>query len=130
LPRPRLARDPHDLPAPDRERDPVHRAHRLVLEVEVSVEVVDLEQGVGHGRAHLRSFGSSASRRPSPTMLKDMATRISMTPGTAETWGATERKLRPSEHMMPQSGRGGVMPSPRKDSPAPSTIKMPTRVLP
>ena len=53
-----------------------------------------------------------------------------MMPGTADTCGATERKLRPSEHMMPQSGRGGVIPRPRKESPAPSTIMMPTSVLP
>src|SRR6185436_15055156 len=52
LARPRLAGDADDLAAPHGEGHAVDRAHHLVLQVEVRVEVVDLEQ-----RLHLSCWG-------------------------------------------------------------------------
>ena len=54
-----------------------------------------------------RVFGSSASRRLSPSRLKPVTMRKIATPGRVETWGAMCRTVRPSLVMMPHSGVGG-----------------------
>ena len=50
-------------------------------------------------------------------------------PGKSAIHQAVPRKLRPSERITPHSGVGGCGPRPRKLSPAPETIAVPTPMV-
>src|SRR2546421_9677327 len=69
-----------------------------------------------------RCFGSSASRRPSPTRLNDSTTRKIASPGHSAIHGALVRKRCAEFSMLPQEGAGGCCPSPRNDSAASAMI--------
>ena len=85
----RLADDPERLARRDVERDPVDRVDEPALGAEVDVQVVDDEEGLSsHG---LCSFGSSASRRPSPIRLKPSTEMMIATPGMIARCGAVWR---------------------------------------
>src|SRR5260221_469918 len=87
-------------------------AHRLRV-AEAQDEVAHLEQGRGH-----RCFGSSTSRRPSPSRLKPKLTTAMAMPGIAATHHWSSMYLRPAAIIAPHSGAGGCAPRPRKPNPA------------
>src|ERR1700694_1906778 len=64
------------------ETDPVDRANHPGCGGKLDRQVLNLEQSHGH---QLLSFGSSASRRPSPTRLKARTAIRIMRPGKVTT---------------------------------------------
>src|SRR5262245_44672838 len=68
------------------------------------------------------SLGSSASRKPSPSMLKDRTVRKIANPGQTAIHGALVRKRCAVLSIEPQDGAGGCWPSPRKDRLASATM--------
>src|ERR1700722_17091889 len=69
--------------------------------------------------AHVLRCGSTRSRRPSPSRLKQNTAIISAPPGKNATPHSPEMILvAPSATMMPHSGVGGLTPRPTNDSPA------------
>src|SRR5271169_1028278 len=90
-------------------------------------EVADLEQQRIHRR--LPSFGSSTSRKPSPTRLMPMTVTLIAIPGASDIHGAVSTKARPLLIIKPQSAAGGCTPKPRKLSTAPSNTANTTRRL-
>ena len=71
-----FADDGDGLAGGDVEVDALHRVEDAVAGAEADVEIADREDGLGHAQ---RSFGSSASRRPSPMKLRQnrVVTRVS-----------------------------------------------------
>ena len=85
----RLTDDSERLSGGERERDAIHRVHGSSACPESHREVLDVEQRSCHARP--RSFGSSASRRPSPIRLKPMTTMTMARPGKTARNGAVCR---------------------------------------
>src|SRR5213593_985011 len=69
-----------------------------------------------------RSFGSSASRKPSPTRLNDSTVRKIARPGQIAIHDAVVRKRCAELSIEPHDGAGGCCPSPRNDSAASAMI--------
>ena len=88
-----FADDAERLAGADRERHAVDGPRDAVLGEEVGLEVLDLEQGRGHGSPHMRRAmrGSSRSRSPSPTRLTASTTSASASPGQNTVHGALAR---------------------------------------
>ena len=87
-----MARPVCDLPEPDSpddaealaaelERHAAHRLHDAGAQVEADAQVFDVEKRL----RHLAAFGSSTSRRPSPSRLKPRLTTKMARPGMAAT---------------------------------------------
>src|SRR6185437_731843 len=93
-----------------------HAAHGLML-TEAHGEIAHLEKRCAH-----RCFGSSTSRRPSPSRLKARLTTAMAMPGIAATHHWSSIYLRPAAIIAPHSGAGGCAPRPRK--PRPAAIRM------
>ena len=90
LPAARLADEAERLARPDVERDAVDRVDEAALRLEADAEVLDLEERrLAHDRP--RSFGSSASRRPSPMRLKPITAITMQIPGKIARNGAVCR---------------------------------------
>ena len=89
------------------EVDAVHRPERAAMSLEFDREVADFEQGHGGQRF---SFGSSASRSPSPSRLKASTVMRMARPGNVTTHGMERIKLRASASMVPHSGVGACAP--------------------
>src|SRR5690349_228501 len=66
------------------------------------------------GRNQL-SFGSSASRSPSPRRLKPSTARKIAAPGATDIQGACSMKFLATLSICPQDGEGGCWPRPRKE---------------
>src|SRR5690606_17384527 len=121
FPAPALPHDPQHLALVDAEGNAVDRAGEPGLRLEVRAQVLDFQQR--HGQ--LRSRGSRASRRPSPSRLKASTVTTIVSPGNVATHHALSSVSRPSATMFPQVGVGGATPSPRKERPASRTIVFP-----
>src|SRR5260370_25396900 len=104
----------------DREADIAHGSDQLFALVIADREVADLEQWRVHRRPP--SFGSSISRKPSPTRLMPMTVMLIAIPGASEIHGAVSTKARPLLIIRPQSAAGGCTPKPRKLSTAPHFV--------
>src|SRR5690606_4334081 len=94
-----------------------HAGRRL----ELDDQVLYLENR--HGQ-DLFSFGSSASRRPSPIRLIASTVSRMARPGSVTTHQARRMNSRASASMVPHSGVGGCAPMPRKPSAAASRIAL------
>src|SRR5271154_618186 len=109
---------------PSRLKGKARIAHGCDLPLAFAVadrEVADLEQRRIHRR--LPSFGSSTSRKPSPTRLMPITVMLIAIPGAVST------KARPLLIIRPQSAAGGCTPKPRKLSTAPRSTANTTRRL-
>src|SRR6185503_5322179 len=73
---------------------------------------------LGHVCSLYLSFGSSASRSPSPSRLNDSTVRKMARPGHTAIHGAVVRKRCAELSIEPQDGAGGCCPSPRNESAA------------
>ena len=103
LARARLTDDPDPL-APNRERDAAHRLDCAAAALgEPDPEILDTQE-ISHW---LPRFGSSTSRRPSPSRLKPRDTMKIAKPGMVATHQWSRMNLRPAEIMAPHSGSGG-----------------------
>ncbi len=121
----------------------VDRLHHTVVGVEMHPEVFDGKQRFGVGlsrraprglgdvgrigctvsagafpdwlRAHhtYRSFGSRASRRPSPTKTKASTVKTTAAPGSSESHGWLWKVPWPAATMLPHSATSGLTPTPR-----------------
>ncbi len=80
-----LADDAERLALLQRERDAAHDPFQPAGAGQVDAEVFDFEQ---HQR-RARSFGSSASRRPSPSRLRPSTENATASPGNTASRGAT-----------------------------------------
>src|SRR5262249_42593814 len=80
---------------------------------EPHVEAFDGKDRLGHG-SYL-SFGSSASRRPSPMKLKQNSVSAMKGAGKTSAQGAVSICCAPSEISTPQEVKGSRMPSPKND---------------
>src|SRR5262249_36871982 len=70
-------------------------------------------------RGHVRLRGSTMSRNPSPSRLKQNTATIRARPGkNAIHHSPDTMKAAPSATMMPHSDGGGRTPSPMNESPA------------
>src|SRR5690606_11212442 len=67
------------------------------------------------GGADQDSFGSSASRSPSPRRLKPSTARKMAAPGATDIQGACSMKFLATWSIWPQDGEGGCWPRPRKE---------------
>src|SRR6516225_5604062 len=85
----------------EREADIAHRGDLPFALAIADREVTDLEQRRVHRR--LSSFGSSTSRKPSPTRLMLMTVRLIAIPGASDIQGAVSTKARPLLIIRPQS---------------------------
>src|SRR6185295_2085188 len=94
----------------DRKRYAVDSAERAGCGFELDDQVLDLEES----HQDLRSFGSSASRRPSPTRLMARTVMRMARPGNVTTHHARRMNSRAVASMVPHSGVGGCAPRPRK----------------
>ena len=76
------------------------------------------------------SFGSRASRRPSPTNTNASTVRKMAPAGKNSRWGAlVEAALRVGHHQAPRR-RGLLGPTPRNDSAASARMTLPTAIVP
>src|SRR5262249_22226818 len=75
----RLADDAERLAATDVESDAVERLDRALAQEEVSLDVAELDEWLGHGGYTL--YGSAASRRPSPMKLNARTVRTTKAAG-------------------------------------------------
>src|SRR5207253_3202930 len=81
---------------------------------ELNRQILNLKEG-----HQLRfSFGSRASRRPSPIKLMASTTSRMAIPGNVTTHQALRMNSRASASIVPHSGVGGCAPMPRKPSAA------------
>src|SRR5262249_50001899 len=110
-----LARRDGEIDAINRAHHRFHRLRKSLYHGEVFLQPRDAEDRRGH---EPDSFGSVASRNPSPTMLRPSTSiRIAM-PGNIESHGASSIASNPSRIMPPQVAVGGFTPSPMNDSEA------------
>ena len=112
----RLADDREHLAAVHVEAHAVDGVDDTVVGGELGVEVADREQelaGAGRGQGHF-SFGSRASRRPSPMKTKARTVMKIARPGKISMWGATEMTLLPSDTIRPHDGVGYTGPTPEE----------------
>ena len=115
-----LADDADGLALGDRDVDVLDRADNAAAGLELDGEVADVEQrDRGHGVPQVRRCGSTMSRKPSPSRLKQNTATISAAPGKKAIHHSPETmKAAPSATMMPHSGVGGRTPRPMNDRPA------------
>src|SRR4029453_6691866 len=73
------------------------------------------------------SFGSSASRNPSPSRLKARTVKKIASAGKIAACGAVSISERAASSMAPHSGVGGCAPMPRNDRLAAVMIEVPMR---
>src|SRR5262249_53211357 len=107
----------------DREADTLERLHHARTGAEFDREVLDRERGRG---GHVRLRGSTMSRTPSPSRLKQNTATIRATPGKSAIHHSPDTmKAAPSATMMPHSAVGGPTPSPMNDRPAALRIAHP-----
>src|SRR5262249_28234046 len=112
----------------DAQLDMLHRAHDAAPGREFDGEIANVEQrhGFRHRPPHVRRCGSTMSRRPSPSKLKQNTAIISAAPGKNAIHHSPETmKAAPSATMMPHSAVGGRTPSPMKERPAALRIAEP-----
>src|SRR5260221_11690644 len=111
-----LADDTQRLAARQREADPLEGAYRARPGAEFHRQIVNGEK---RHLAHVRILGSTISRSPSPSRLKQKTASIRAMPGKKAHHHSPEMmKLAPSATMMPHSGVGGRTPRPMKERPA------------
>src|SRR4029077_1702379 len=120
LARPRFADNTDGLALGDGEIDLLHRRDDAAAGLELDGEVADVEQrDRGHRRPQVRRCGSTMSRNPSPSRLKQNTATIRARPGNSAIHHSPETmKEAPSATMMPHSAVGGRTPRPMKDRPA------------
>ena len=94
-------------------------AHRFDVAVHGGKAHVEIAVDVEHGRArpsggrHQRSFGSRASRKPSPRKLKQNKVTVMNTAGTIRVRGLISNSVAPSLINTPQLVMGSCTPSPK-----------------
>src|SRR5690606_30766042 len=116
-----LAHDRQHLALVHMQRDAVYSLERAADRVERNGKVLDFKQS--HDQ-DLFSFGSSASRSPSPIrLMASTVTRIAR-PGNVTTHHARMMNSRASASIVPHSGVGGCAPMPRKPRAAASRIAL------
>ena len=108
----RFADDAEHLAFVDREAHALDRVHDGALRRKLDVEVFDFEQG--HGGDQRLSFGSSASRSPSPSRLNASTVIRIMIPGNVTTHHARSTNSRASASIVPHSEAGGCAPRPEE----------------
>src|SRR5713101_4770728 len=135
-----FADDAERLAFGDSDVDVLHRLDDAAPGGEFHGEIVDVEQRLrGHGSAliclsmifsenrfplfrimlYVLRCGSTMSRKPSPSRLKQNTAIISARPGNSAIHHSPDTmKPAPSATMMPHSAVGGRTPSPMNDSPA------------
>src|SRR5471032_924515 len=84
------------------------------------------QTGIAHGRS---SFGSSASRKPSPSRLNASTVTKMARLGNNAICGAVTMSARASLSIAPHSGVGGCAPRPRNDRLAAVMIEVPMRIV-
>src|SRR5260370_27611003 len=124
LARARFAHQAQHLPGLDRQRHVLQHALRATMRQVVERIVADLQDG-----AHRSSRGFSASRRPSPRRLKQIAVVAMASAGATMIHGAWCMKRRASDTIRPHSDAGGWAPRPRKESVANSMTAKATRIV-
>src|ERR1041384_3580093 len=75
-------------------------------------------------KAYFLICGSSASRKPSPTKLRENNISAIVSPGKINCHGYTARFCAPSAARLPQETRGGRTPRPRNDKNASLNITL------
>src|SRR5690606_16339812 len=121
LARSRFADDRQHLALVDMERYAIDSPERAGCGLELDDQVFDFQKSHGHD---LFIFGSSASRRPSPTRLIASTVIRMATPGSVTTRQARRMNSRASASMVPHSGVGGCAAIPRKPRAAASRIAL------
>src|SRR5436309_13350452 len=109
------------LAPPNADVDVAHGGHRAAAGGELDRQAADVEeQLVGRRVEHyVRRCGSTMSRNPSSSRLKQKTASISARPGNSAIHHSPETmKAAPSATMMPHSGVGGRTPSPMNERPA------------
>src|SRR5690606_29810185 len=115
---PGLADDAEHLARLDGEVEAVDGAKEAACRLELDGQIADFDQ-----RRHQRfSFGSRASRNPSPARLKARTVIRMASPGKVTTHQALCTNSRALASMLPHSGVGGCAPRPRNPSAAASRI--------
>ena len=137
LARARLADDREHLAAAHVEADAVDRLHHAVVGVERRVQVAHRQQHLAVGRgwaparrsrrrrlqAHRFSFGSKASRRPSPTKQEGQhGQKIAAAREEQQVRIAGQAGPRSRLTIRPHAGVGACGPTPRNDSAASARI--------
>ena len=115
-----LADDRQRLVVRDGEADVAHRRVPAAAGAKRGDEVLDREDR-GIRRRHRsppRSFGSMASRSPSPSMLSEKTTSRMARLGKIDSDALSRMFSKPSRIMPPQVAVGGLTPSPMKLSEA------------
>src|SRR5262245_53818761 len=101
----------------------LERPHHAGAGAKLDGEILHLQ---GRKRAHVRLRGSTMSRSPSPSRLKQNTAIIRAAPGKKAIHHSPEiMKPAPSATMMPHSAVGGRTPSPMKERPAALRIAYP-----
>src|SRR6185503_13145510 len=114
-----------DLPWGDRERDVLDRVHAIRTRGEADGEALDIENGLlGHRHTRLASFGSSRSRRPSPSTLTARTVSARQMPGKKMLCGEMRTRPRPSAMMSPDLRGSGGVPMPRNERMASSRMAL------
>src|SRR4029450_5033197 len=122
LPGAGLTDDADDLAGIERNIDAVHGPERAAMGLEVDRQIADFEQCHARRPAQRFSFGSSASRKPSPSRLKASTVMRMARPGKVTIQGALRKNSRASASIVPHSGVGAWAPRPRKPSAAASRM--------
>src|SRR5207245_731203 len=108
--------DRHGLALADRKAHPLERLDDTRSRAEFDRQIVDGER---RGGGHVRLRGSTISRNPSPSRLKQNTAIISAAPGKNAIHHSPETmKPAPSATMIPHSAVGGRTPSPMNERPA------------
>src|SRR3546814_7515583 len=115
-----LADNGQHLAGIDRQGDAVDGTEPAGCRFELDGQIIDLQKR--HDQ-DLFSFGSSASRRPSPIRLMARTVMRIARPGKVTTHHARRMNSRASASIVPHSGAGGWAPMPRKPSAAASRME-------
>src|SRR5262249_38702784 len=116
-----LADDADRLTLGDAHIDVLHRAHDAAPRREFDGEICNIEKRnrFGHQRTQVRRCGSTMSRSPSPSRLKQNTAIMSAAPGKNAIHHSPETmNAAPSATMIPHSAVGGRTPKPLKERPA------------
>src|SRR5437867_4115904 len=120
----RFADDGERLPGAQGKRDVLDGLDDTGVGEEMRPQMLHLQQrrgglrGARHDQIAFRSFGSSRSRKPSPTICSDSAERMIAMPGNTTSQIAWCANCWPLAIIVPHVGSSGGTPTPRNDSPA------------
>ena len=113
LPDPEFADNGHRFAGPDIDIDAPHRFDDAVKGLEPNLEIADRKDRRAVPRHRQRSFGSSASRRPSPMKLRAKSVEVRNKEGKISSQLAAGMLFLPWEISTPQLDIGSWTPSPK-----------------